>query len=436
MSLKSQETIAQNQTKITFDVDKERFEAAVNKVFKQQSKNITIPGFRKGKAPRSIVERMYGKGVFYEDAVNELLPEVYPEALKEVKKTVVSRPEIDIVSIDENGVVLSATFFTKPTVKIADYYGIEVERPVFDVDDDDIAEELKRVQQRNSRMIDVDDRPAQLEDLCNIDFDGYVDGKQFDGGKSEGHSLKLGSGQFIPGFEDQIVGHNVGDEFDVNVKFPDDYHADELKGKDATFKCKLNGIKFQELPALDDDFAKDVSEFDTLDEYKADIKKHLEEDNKKHSDGHVDEALMNALVEKLEANIPECMFENETENMVRDYDNRLRMNGLDLNTYFKYTGLSLEALREQMRPDAEKQVKVRLALEKIASAEKMKAGAKEVEEEYARLAEMYGVDLEKVKEIVEADSVKEDIKVKKAMDAVRENAKITDVKEDKHDHKH
>lgn len=434
MSLKSQETIAQNQTKITFDVDHDTFEAAINKVFRNASKNITVPGFRKGKAPRSIIERMYGKGVFYEDAINEIIPEVYPKVIKEVKKTVVSRPEFDIVSIDENGAVISATFFTKPTVKIADYMGIEVNRPVFDVEDDDIAEELKRVQLRNSRMIDVDDRPAQLDDLCNIDFDGYVDGKQFDGGKSEGHQLKLGSGQFIPGFEDQVVGHSIGEEFDVNVKFPEDYHAEELKGKDATFKCKLNGIKFQELPALDDDFAKDVSEFDTLDEYKADIRKHLEEDNKKHSDGHVDEALMNALVEKLDAKIPECMFENETENMVRDYDNRLRMNGLDLKTYFQYTGLSLEALREQMRPDAEKQVKVRLALEKIASAEKVKVSAKEVEEEYKRLAEMYGMEADKVKEAVESDAIKEDLKVKKAIDLVRENAKITDVKEEKHHH--
>ncbi len=431
MALKSQETIAQNQTKITFDIDKERFEAAINKVFKNASKNITIPGFRKGKAPRSIVERMYGKGVFYEDAVNDLIPEVYPEVIKEVKKTVVSRPEFDIVSIDENGVVLSATFFTKPTVKIADYFGIEVDRPVYDVTEDDILEELKRVQTRNSRMIDIDDRAAQLEDLVNIDFDGYVDGKQFDGGKSEGHSLKLGSGQFIPGFEDQIVGHKIGDEFDVNVKFPEDYHAEELKGKDATFKCKLNGIKFQELPALDDDFAKDVSEFDTLDEYKADIKTRLEDENKKRSDNLVDEALMNALVEKLDAKIPECMFENETENMVRDYDTRLRMNGLDMKTYFQYTGMTLDSLREQMRPDAEKQVKIRLALEKIASAEKVKAGAKEVEDEYKRLAEQYGMELDKVKEAVEADAIKEDIKVKKAMDAVRENAKINEVKEEK-----
>ena len=434
MSLKSQETIAQNQQKITFDVDKETFEKAINKVFKNASKNITIPGFRKGKAPRSIIERMYGKGVFYEDAVNELIPDVYPEVIKEVKETIVSRPEFDVVSIDENGVVLSATFFTKPEVKIADYFGLEVNRPVFDVDDDDIAEELKRVQQRNSRMIDIDDRAAQNEDLCNIDFEGFVDGEAFEGGKAEGHQLKLGSGQFIPGFEEQIIGHTIGEEFDVNVKFPEDYHAENLAGKDATFKCKLNGIKFQELPELDDDFAKDVSEFDTLDEYKADIRKNLEEENKKHSDGHVDEAIMTALMEKLEADIPECMFENETENMVRDYDNRLRMNGLDLKTYFQYTGLDLDALRGQMRPDAEKQVKTRLALEKIAELEKFEVSDDEIEEEYKRLAEMYGMEADKVKEAVDADAIKEDLLVKKAVDTVREKAVITDVKEEHHHH--
>ena len=434
MSLKSQETIAANQQKITFDVDHATFEAAINKVFKSASKNITVPGFRKGKAPRSIIERMYGKGVFYEDAVNEIIPEVYPEVIKEVKETIVSRPEFDIVSIDENGLVLSATFFTKPEVKIENYFGLEINRPVFDVDDDDIAEELKRVQQRNSRMVDIDDRAAENEDLVNIDFEGFVDGAAFEGGKAEGHQLKLGSGQFIPGFEEQIIGKKIGEEFDVNVKFPEDYHAENLAGKDATFKCKLNGIKFQELPALDDDFAKDVSEFDTLDEYKADIKKNLEEDNKKHSDGHVDDAILNALIEKVEADIPECMFENETENMVRDYDNRLRMNGLDLKTYFQYTGMTLESLREQMKPDAEKQVKSRLALEQIAANEKIEATAEEIEAEYARLAEMYGMEADKVKEAVEADAIAEDIKVKKAVDAVREKAVITDVKEEHHHH--
>ena len=429
MSLKSQETIAANQQKITFDVDRATFEAAINKVYKKQVGRITIPGFRKGKAPRALVEKMYGKEVFYEDAINEIIPDAYPEVIKEVKEVIVSRPEFDIVSIDENGVVLSATFFTKPEVAIKDYLGIPVERPVKHATDEEVEEELKRVQMRNSRQVEVTDRPAAMDDLVTIDFDGYVDDKPFDGGKAEGHQLKLGSGQFIPGFEDQIVGHAIGDEFDVNVTFPEDYHAEELKGKPAVFKCKLHAIKFTELPTLDDEFARDASEFDTLDEYKADIKKNKEDEHQKRADGIVDDALMKALTEKLEGDIPECMFENETENFVRDYDNRLRMNGLDLATYFKYTGLDLDTLRQQMRPDAEKQVKVRLALEKIAELEAITVSDEETEEEYKRLAEQYGMEADRVKEAVEADAVREDLKVKKAIELVREKAAVTEVED-------
>ena len=427
MALKSKETIAANQQKITFEVDHDTFEGAINKVYKKTAKNITIPGFRKGKAPRAIVEKMYGKGVFYEDAINEILPVVYPEVIKEVEETIVSRPEFDIESIDDNGVVLSATFFTKPEVEINDYFGIAVEKPVSHATDAEVEEELKRVQMRNSRMLDITDRAAQNEDLVTIDFEGFVDGVPFDGGKAEGHQLKLGSGQFIPGFEEQIVGKNIGDEFDVNVTFPEDYHAENLKGAAATFKCKLHAIKFNELPVLDDDFAKDVSEFDTLDEYKADIRAKKEEEHQKQADGRVDEAIMTALMEKLEADIPECMYENETENFVRDYDNRLRMNGLDLQTYFKYTGMDLDTLRGQMRPDAEKQVKTRLALEKIAVKEAVAVSEEEIEEEYKRLAEVYGMEADKVKEAVEADAIAEDLKVKKAIDLVREKAAITEV---------
>lgn len=433
MSLKSQETVAVNQQKITFDVDAATFEAAINKVFKKSAKNITIPGFRKGKAPRALVEKMYGKEVFYEDAINEIIPEAYTEAVKGVEKTIVSRPEFDVVSIDENGVVLTATFFTKPEVEINDYLGIAVERPVSHATDEEVEEELKRVQNRNSRMIEITDRAAQNDDIVTIDFEGFVDGTAFDGGKAEGHQLKLGSGQFIPGFEEQIVGKNIGDEFDVVVTFPEDYHAENLAGKEATFKCKLHAIKFNELPVLDDDFAKDVSEFDTLDEYKADIKKNLEENHQKHANGHVDDNIMKALIEKLEGEIPECMYENETENFVRDYDNRLRMNGLDLKTYFQYTGMTLDSLRAQMRPDAEKQVKTRLALEKIAVKEGIAVSEEEIEEEYKRLAESYNMEVEKIKEAVEADAIAEDLKVKKAVELVREKAVITEVE---HTHEH
>ena len=436
MSLKTQETIAANQRKITFDVDAETFKKAIEKVYRRQVKNITIPGFRKGHAPRAIIEKMYGREVFFEDAVNEIIPDAYEEAAKEITETVVSRPEFDLVSASvEDGVVLSCTFYVKPEVEINDYLGIPVERPKVNVTEEEIGEELKRVQNRNSRMIDVDDRPAQADDLVNIDFEGFVDGEAFEGGKADGHQLKLGSGQFIPGFEDQVIGHSVGDQFDVVVTFPADYQAENLAGKEATFKCKLNGIKYTELPVLDDEFARDASEFDTLDEYKEDIKKHLEEDKKKAADNRVDERLIDALIEKLEADIPECMFENETENEVRDYDNRLRMNGLDLKTYFQYTGLDLDALRKQMRPTAERQVKTRLALERIAAKEALSVTDEEIEEEYKRLSEQFGMEADKVKEAVDHDSVEADLKVKKAIDLVREKAAVTEVEETKEEAK-
>ncbi|MBE6570181.1 MAG: trigger factor [Ruminococcaceae bacterium] len=426
MSVKSTESVAANQYKITFDVDHATFEAAINKVYKKSVKNIIIPGFRKGKAPRAIVEKMYGKEVFYEDAINEVIPAAYTDAVKDFEKTIVSQPEFDVESIDENGVVLTAVFFTKPEAEIADYLGLPVTREVKEATEEEINEELSRTQARNSRMIEITDRAAAMDDIANIDFEGFVDGTAFAGGKAEGHELKLGSNQFIPGFEDQIVGHNIGDAFDVTVTFPEDYHAEELKGKEAVFKCKLNGLKFNELPVLDDDFAKDVSEFDTLDEYKADIKAKINERHAKAADASVEEQIIKALGEKLVCDIPECMYENETENFVRDYDNRLRMQGLDLATYFKYTGMDLDTLRKNMRPDAERQVKTRLALEKIAALENIVPSEEEVEEEYKRLAEAYNMEVEKVKEAVAADAIAEDLKVKKAVDLVKEKAVVTE----------
>ena len=426
MSLKNTENIAVNQYKVTFDVDAATFEAAINKVYKKSVKNITIPGFRKGKAPRAIVEKMYGKEVFYEDAINEVIPAAYTEAVADFEKVIVSQPEFDVETIDENGVVLTATFYTKPEAEIADYLGLEVTRTVKEANDEEVAEELGRVQARNSRMIEVTDRAAALEDVANIDFEGTVDGVAFAGGKAEGHELKLGSGQFIPGFEDQIVGKNIGEEFDVTVTFPEDYHAEELKGKEAVFHCKLNGLKFNEMSVLDDDFAKDVSEFDTLDEYKADIKAKLQESHNRQADAQVEEQIIKALGEKLVAEIPEAMYENEVENFVRDYDNRLRMQGLDLATYFKYTGMDLDTLRKNMRPDAERQVKTRLALETIAKLEGIVASEEEIEEEYARLAEAYKMEVERIKEAAPADAIAEDLKVKKAVDLVKEKAVITE----------
>ena len=429
MSLKSQETIGANQRKIIFTVERSVFDKAVDKVYRRQVKNITIPGFRKGKAPRAIIEKMYGKEVFFEDAVNECIPDAWESVFGEIEGTVVSRPEFDVVTIDENGVEISATFFVKPQVEIGDYLGIPVNRPAVKVTDAEVDEEIGRVQTRNSRMIEVSDRPAQNDDLVNIDFEGFVDGVAFEGGKADGHQLKLGSGQFIPGFEDQVVGHSVGDEFDVNVTFPADYQAENLAGKDAVFKCKLNGIKYTELPTVDDEFARDVSEFDTLEEYKADIRRNLEEQHKKQADSKMDEALIDALLARMTADIPEVMFETETENQVRDYDNRLRMNGLDLKTYFQYTGLDLDGLRKQMRPGAERQVKTRLALERIAELENLTVSDEEVEAEYARLGEQFGMEPDKVKEAVDRASIEADLKVKAAIDLVREKAVVTEVEE-------
>ena len=425
MSLKNTEQLEKNKYKVTFDADRATFDEALTKVYRKASRNITVPGFRKGKAPRAIIEKMYGKEIFFEDAVNEIIPSAYEDAVKDFDKVVVSRPEFSVETIDENGVTLTATFFVKPDVEIKDYLGIPVTREVETVTAKEVNEEIDRVRQRNSRMIEVTDRPAKEGDVANIDYSGSVDGVPFDGGSAQGHDLKLGSGQFIPGFEEQVAGHSIGDEFDVNVKFPEEYHAKELAGKDAVFKCKLNGIKFNELPELDDEFARDVSEFDTLAEYKKDVKAKLEERNNKIADSKMEEEIMGALIEKVEADIPEAMFENETENFVRDYDTRLRMQGLDLETYFKYTGMDLNALKAQMRPDAERQVKARLAFEKIAELENLSASDEEIDEEYKRLSEIYGMEVDKVREAVEKDALAEDIKVKKASDLVKEKAAVT-----------
>ena len=424
MSLISANNIEKNLHELKIGIDAETFAAAVSKVYKKQVKNITVPGFRKGKAPRSIIEKMYGKGVFYEEAINDLIPEVYTEALKASELDVVSQPEFDIESVDENGVVLLAKVYVKPEANIEGYKGIEVTKDTIRVTANEIRAEIDRVRERNSRMLDVTDRAAQLGDTANIDYCGSVDGVPFDGGKAEGADLILGSGQFIPGFEDQIVGHNIGDEFDVNVKFPAEYHAKELADKDAVFACKLNGLKLKELPELDDEFVRDVSDFDTVAEYEADVKAKIKEKKEADADRAVEDQLIDAIIEKLDCDIPEAMYENETENFVRDYDTRLRMQGLDLKTYFQYTGMDLDALRAQLRPQAEKQVKTRLALEKIAILENITASDEEVEAEYARLAEAYSMEIEKIKESIEAADLAEDIKVKKSVDLIKAEAVI------------
>lgn len=425
MSLKNTTKVETNLYEIEFDVDKATFEAAIEKVYRKEVKNINIPGFRKGKAPRSIIESRYGKGVFYEDAINEIIPDAYEAAIKEANLAVVSRPEFDIVTIDDNGVVLKAKFYVKPEVSVKDYKGIKVEKDVKAVTDEDVNAEIEAVRARNSRVVDVEGRAVENGDIAVIDFDGYVDGVAFEGGKSENYNLTIGSGSFIPGFEEQIIGHNAGDEFDVNVTFPTEYHAAELAGKEAVFKIVLHSIKFNELPALDDEFAKDVSEFDTLDEYKADVKAKIEARYEKESENAVEAQIIDALVANMEAEIPAPMFEAETENFVRDYDSRLRMQGLDLNTYFKYTGLTLETLREQFKPMAERQVKTRLALEKIVELEAIDATDDEVSAEFENLAKAYNMSADEVKKFVENEAVKADLCVKKAVDLVKANAEIT-----------
>lgn len=424
MKLTKNEKIEASKVELEFSVDKEAFEAAVNRAYKKEVGKINIPGFRKGKAPKAIIEKMYGKSFFYDTALNDILPEAYDSAVKEAGIAPVAQPEIEVVSIDDNGVLFNAKVFVKPDVKIADYFGIEVTKDVAPVTDEELNKEIDLVRERNSREIDVNDRPAELGDTVVIDYEGFVDDVAFEGGKGNDYALKLGSGQFIPGFEDQIVGKSVDEEFDVNVTFPTEYHAKELAGKPAVFKVKVHAITKIELPDADDEFAKDVSEFDTFDEYKADLKAKLEKRHESQADAAVENQIMDALIEKLDADIPEPMFVTESENFVRDYDNQLRMQGLDLETYFRYTGMNAEKLREQFRPQAEKQVKGRLALEKIAELENISASDEDVNNEYERIENAYNMPVEQIKQYIDAESVAADMKVKKAMDTVKENAVI------------
>ena len=425
MSLTKSELIEKNRYELQISVDKATFDAAVSAVYRKQVKSIAVPGFRKGKAPRSIIEKMYGTGVFYEDAINDLIPAAYTEAAKESGLEIVGQPEFDVVSIDDNGLVLSAKVYVKPEVELKDYAGIEVEKDVAPVTDEEVDKEIEMIRERNSREIEVTDRAAEMGDTTVIDFEGFCDGVAFEGGKGTDYALKLGSGSFIPGFEEQIVGKSIDEEFDVNVTFPTEYHAEDLAGKPAVFKVKIHAITRVELPTLDDDFAKDVSEFDTFDEYKADLKAKIEKRHETTAENAVEDKLVEVLIEKLEADIPEAMYVAETENYVRDYDNRLRMQGMDLSTYFKYTGMNLDILRAQLRPQAEKQVKVRLALEKIAELEGITVSDEEIEAEYTRISEAYNVPVDQVKAMVDAKGISEDLKVKGAMDFVKSKVVYT-----------
>ena len=426
MGLIKAEKLEKSRASIEFGIAKEALDAEIKNVYKKEVVKMNVPGFRRGKAPLAIIEKLYGKGIFADEALNNLLPDAYEEAIKESELKPVSRPEFDVISMDDNGkVVLKATFDVKPEVTLKEYKGLKAEIEKTEITDEAVDNEIRNAQRRAAREIEVTDRAAEMDDIAEIDYDGYADGVAFEGGKGEKHKLKLGSGQFIPGFEEQVVGKNIGEEFDVNVTFPQEYHVAELAGKAAVFKCKLHSLTKEELPELDDEFAKDMS-FDTFDAYKADVRAKLEERNRKAMDQITENKLLDALVENMEADIPESMYVNETENEVREYDMQLRSNGLDLNTYFKYTGQNLDQLRENFRPRAERSVKVRLALEAVVKAENITASDEEIEKEYQRMADMYSMELDKVKEAVAKEDVANDLNVQAALRLIKDNAVITE----------
>ncbi len=431
MSLTKNEKISANQVELEFSVGAEEFNAVLSKVAARECKKITLPGFRKGKAPRGMVEKMYGEGVFFEDAVNELLPAAYAAAVEEAAIEPVNSPEIDIVSIDKaTGVVVKAVVTVKPDVTLGEYKGLKAEKPANTVTDEQIDAEINRMADRTSRMVSKDGA-AEMGDTANINFVGFLNDVPFEGGKGENFDLILGSGQFIPGFEEQVVGHTAGEDFDVNVSFPEEYHAADLAGKAVVFKCRLNECKTKELPVIDDDFAKDVSEYDTLDELKASIRKEFEERAAKSADVEVENALIDQVVESMQAEIPQCMIDQRADEMVREFGYRLESQGLNLDTYMKYTGNTLENFRSEFTEQATKQVKVRLVLEKIAELENIEVTEDDLSAEIKRIAEMYKMEEEQVRSMIPVEEVKKDLASNKALDLVRSTAVITAKKEKK-----
>lgn len=423
--LKSKNQIETNKYELEVEVSPEVFEDAVQKVYLKQKSKISIPGFRPGKAPRKMIETQYGEGVFYEDAVNSLYAETIEEAVKEAELTLVAPPEVEVTDVGKDvGVKFKAVCITKPVVKIGDCKGIKVTKTVNAVTDDMIDHEIGHMLERNSRLVNVDDRAAQNGDDVVIDFEGFKDGVAFEGGKAEKFSLKLGSGQFIPGFEDQVIGHNIGDEFDINVTFPEDYQAAELAGAPVVFKIKLHEIRYTEIPELDDDFVKDTTDFETVDELKADVKKHLEEDAEHHAEHEVEGAIMDQVIEKLEGEIPEVMYENKVNEMIDDLAHRLSHQGIALDMYLQFTGMTEEGLRETYREQAEKQVKLRLALEQYVADNAITATDDEVEEEYKKIGEQYGMPVENVKAYIRPEDLKLDVEVGKAVDEIKAAAVI------------
>ena len=433
MTLKSTNKIETNRYQLEIAIDAEQFREAIKQAYRKEGKKIALPGYRPGKAPLAMIEARYGSEIFFEDAINILYPDAVEAAINESGlKVIDDKMDSELVSVSkEDGVVFKVSVTTYPEIELTAYKGLKAERPLVKVEAAEVNAEIKSLQERNARMVSVEDRAAKKGDTVVIDFEGFKDGVAFDGGKAEGHSLELGSGQFIPGFEDQIIGKNIGDEFDVNVTFPEEYGAEELAGQPAVFKVKLHEIKLRELPTADDEFAKDVSEFDTLKELKADLKKKALERKKKAAEEAVENILVQQIVDGIKGEIPEAMFTNRLNQSVEEFGYRLQSQGMNLDLYLQYTGSTIEQFRETFRPQAEMQVKYRLALEKIVELEGIKADEEAVEAEFAKIAEGYGVEIDKVKAVIPASEVEKDVAVGKAIDFVKANAEITDAVDEK-----
>ena len=427
MKCKLEKTKNANEVKFEITVEAEKFEEATKKVYFKSAKYFNIPGFRKGKAPMQIVEKYYGKEIFYEDAFNEVAQEALEEAVEENKVEVVSRPEVDIKQMEKGkDLIFTVVMQTKPEAELGKYKGIEIKKIEYNVTDEDVEHELSHMQEHNSRLISIDDRAAEKGDIVNIDFEGFVDGKAFDGGKAENYDIEIGSNTFIPGFEDQLVGMKIDEEKDVNVTFPKEYFSKDLAGKDATFKVKLHEVKQKELPALDDEFAKDVSEFDTLDELKKNIKEKKQEQNEERAKYETQDEVIKALCENVKVEIPSGMIETETENMIKDLENRLSYQGLKLEQYLNMMGKTKEEMRKEYEPQAVEGIKSRLAIEAVIKAEKIEATDKEIDKKIKEMAINYGKenDEEFLKNENVRNYIKQGIESEKAIDFLVKNAKI------------
>lgn len=431
MSLKTATKLENGRVELEIEVDAATFGAAVDAAYKKDVKKMSVPGFRKGKAPRAMIEKMYGTGVFYDTAMNDVYPSALDAAIKESEyEYVEDKIDLDVISVGREGLVFKAVITVKPEVKMRGHKSLKITRPAVVVTDEDIDAELTRLQERNARMVSVEDRGAEMGDTVTFDFEGFVDGVAFEGGKAENHSLVLGSGQFIPGFEEGLVGAALDAELDVNVTFPEEYHAAELAGKPAVFKCKVHKIEKKELPEIDDELIKDCSDFDTVDEYKADAKKRIEDQRNAAADAEVDEKIAEGLCKCLKADIPAAMIENTINDRIQDFAYRLQSQGLSMDLYLQYTGMDTEAFRESFREQAEKQVKVRLALEYVVKTDKIAVSDEDLEAEYAKFAEQYNMEVEQVKAAIPAAALSEDLAVEKAMALIKSKATITTEGED------